>query len=224
MTPAGASARRCSPCLHLYICFYMPRSAVKLLGSDRTGYCARRVSYPCYVACLRGTLSLGVKPHCQPLRRRVMARPPRRTSTTQACGNCTRRTEAMGSTWWRSPATRRAPLRPLLVVRQRAAWQPTVCLRLHRQALDTSLAIQTTPPHMQFGGQAPGTSEEQRQAAFRKFGFEFDVMDKLLVNGEGAHPLYKYLRSVQPTSVPRNSRSPAGSSAIEWCAAATRRC
>lgn len=26
---------------------------------------------------------------------------------------------------------------------------------------------------MQFGGQAPGTSEDQRQAAFRKFGFEF---------------------------------------------------
>jgi hypothetical protein len=26
-----------------------------------------------------------------------------------------------------------------------------------------------------FGGQAPGTSEEERQWAFRKFGFEFDV-------------------------------------------------
>ena len=69
----------------------------------------------------------------------------------------------------------------------------------------------------QFGGQAPGTSEQQRQAAFDKFGFEFDVMDKLLVNGEGAHPLYRYLRGAQPTSVPRNSRSPAGSNAIEWC-------
>ncbi len=48
---------------------------------------------------------------------------------------------------------------------------------------------------MQFGGQAPGTSQEQRDAAIRKFGFEFDVMDKLLVNGDGAHPLWQWLRT-----------------------------
>lgn len=30
-------------------------------------------------------------------------------------------------------------------------------------------------PCNQFGGQAPGSSEEERQWAFRKFGFEFDV-------------------------------------------------
>lgn len=70
---------------------------------------------------------------------------------------------------------------------------------------------------MQFGGQAPGSSEEQRQAAFYKFGFEFDVMDKLNVNGPDAHPLYPFLRSRQPQSLPRGSRSPSGSSSIEWC-------
>jgi glutathione peroxidase len=32
----------------------------------------------------------------------------------------------------------------------------------------------------QFGGQAPGTSEEERQWAFRKFGFEFPVMVRSL--------------------------------------------
>jgi Glutathione peroxidase len=31
-------------------------------------------------------------------------------------------------------------------------------------------------PCNQFGGQAPGTSEEERQYAYRKFGFEFPVM------------------------------------------------
>ena len=67
---------------------------------------------------------------------------------------------------------------------------------------------------MQFGGQAPGTSQDQRDAAIRKFGFEFDVMDKILVNGDGAHPLYQYLRAEQPTSVPRGN----GFAAIEWCA------
>jgi glutathione peroxidase-family protein len=30
-------------------------------------------------------------------------------------------------------------------------------------------------PCNQFGGQAPGTSQEERDWAFRKFGFEFDV-------------------------------------------------
>lgn len=71
-------------------------------------------------------------------------------------------------------------------------------------------------PCNQFGGQAPGTSEDQRQAAYRKFGFEFDVMDKIDVNGDDAHPLYQFLRSVQPRSVPATSRTPAGSNRIEW--------
>lgn len=35
-------------------------------------------------------------------------------------------------------------------------------------------------PCNQFAGQAPGTSEEERQYAIRKFGFEFDVF----VSGE----------------------------------------
>lgn len=41
-------------------------------------------------------------------------------------------------------------------------------------------------------------------------------MDKLDVNGPGAHPLYKYMRECQPTSVGGGSRVPNGSSAIEW--------
>eukprot|EP00798_Chlamydomonas_sp_ICE-L_P009998 gene9998-7882_t len=47
--------------------------------------------------------------------------------------------------------------------------------------------------------QAPGSSEEERQWAFRKFGFEFDVFDKIEVNGKGAHPLYKYMESLPET-------------------------
>lgn len=41
-------------------------------------------------------------------------------------------------------------------------------------------------------------------------------MDKINVNGPEAHPLYQFLRSRQPQSLPRGNRSPAGSSAIEW--------
>ena len=71
----------------------------------------------------------------------------------------------------------------------------------------------------QFGGQAPGTSEEERQFAYSKFGFEFPVMDKVDVNGEEAHPLYKYLRASQPVSLPssQGTLNPFGEpGAIEW--------
>lgn len=38
-------------------------------------------------------------------------------------------------------------------------------------------------PCNQFGGQAPGSSEEERQFAYSKFGFEFPVMVRLLMQG-----------------------------------------
>lgn len=36
-------------------------------------------------------------------------------------------------------------------------------------------------PANQFGCQAPGTSEQEREYAWKKFGFEFPVMDKIAV-------------------------------------------
>lgn len=77
-------------------------------------------------------------------------------------------------------------------------------------------------PCNQFGGQAPGTSEEERQAAIQKFGIELPVTDKILVNGPDAHPLYKFLKAKQPISVPNSAgRVPAAMlaedpGAIEW--------
>lgn len=74
-------------------------------------------------------------------------------------------------------------------------------------------------PCNQFGGQAPGTSEEERQFAYSKFGFEFPVMDKIDVNGEDAQPLYKFLRAAQPVSQPssKGTGNPFGEpGAIEW--------
>lgn len=73
-------------------------------------------------------------------------------------------------------------------------------------------------PCNQFGGQAPGSSEEERAWAFRKFGFEFDVFDKLEVNGPGAHPLYKFLKQQQPASRPGQPYPAPGAEpgALEW--------
>ena len=68
-------------------------------------------------------------------------------------------------------------------------------------------------PANQFGGQAPGTDEEERAWALRKFGIDFDVFDHVAVLDkptpmwEGPteiSPLYRYLKSVLPGEIPWN--------------------
>ncbi|XP_076166440.1 uncharacterized protein LOC143146229 [Ptiloglossa arizonensis] len=49
-------------------------------------------------------------------------------------------------------------------------------------------------PSNQFGGQEPGTSEEILDFV-KKYNVTFDVYEKVDVNGEGAHPLWKWLKS-----------------------------
>lgn len=48
-------------------------------------------------------------------------------------------------------------------------------------------------PCNQFGGQAPGSDEEIHVFCDTKFGIKFPMFSKIDVNGENAHPLYKYL-------------------------------
>lgn len=49
-------------------------------------------------------------------------------------------------------------------------------------------------PCNQFGGQAPGTDAEISQFCSLKYGTTFPRFKKIEVNGEGATPLYKYLK------------------------------
>lgn len=49
-------------------------------------------------------------------------------------------------------------------------------------------------PCNQFGKQEPGSAEEIKQFA-ASHGANFDLFSKLEVNGAGAHPLYKFLKS-----------------------------
>ncbi|PSC67567.1 hypothetical protein C2E20_8780 [Micractinium conductrix] len=72
-------------------------------------------------------------------------------------------------------------------------------------------------PCNQFGGQAPGSSQEEREYAWRKFGFEFDVFDKIEVNGAGTHPIYRLLKQQQRVSLPSSAGPPPGEPGrIEW--------
>ena len=50
-------------------------------------------------------------------------------------------------------------------------------------------------PCNQFGGQAPGTGDEIKQACRLKFMVEYPIFDKIDVNGENEEPLYTYLKS-----------------------------
>lgn len=50
-------------------------------------------------------------------------------------------------------------------------------------------------PCNQFGGQEPGTNEEIAEFCSVNFGVSFPMFDKIDVNGQNAHPLYKYLKS-----------------------------
>lgn len=49
-------------------------------------------------------------------------------------------------------------------------------------------------PCDQFGGQEPGTNEEIAQFCEVNFGVTFPLMQKIEVNGKGAHPVFQFLR------------------------------
>ncbi|HMN67578.1 MAG TPA: glutathione peroxidase [Bdellovibrionales bacterium] len=63
-------------------------------------------------------------------------------------------------------------------------------------------------PCNQFGGQEPGTNEEIQKFCKVNFGVTFPVMAKIEVNGDGAIPLYKWLKSSAPGVL--------GTEAIKW--------
>ena len=52
-------------------------------------------------------------------------------------------------------------------------------------------------PCNQFGGQEPGSESEIRDFCSRNYDVTFPVFAKVDVNGPGAHPLYRYLKSAK---------------------------
>ncbi len=53
-------------------------------------------------------------------------------------------------------------------------------------------------PCNQFGGQEPGTEAEILEFATSTYGVTFPIFAKIDVNGDGAAPLYQWLRAEQP--------------------------
>ena len=63
-------------------------------------------------------------------------------------------------------------------------------------------------PCNQFGAQEPGNSAEIQSFCQRNYGVSFPLSEKIEVNGEQAHPLYRHLTSVAPGVL--------GTEAIKW--------
>ena len=63
-------------------------------------------------------------------------------------------------------------------------------------------------PCNQFGAQEPGSAEEIGAFCEKNYGVSFPMFAKVEVNGDDAHPLYKYLK--------QHARGVLGTEAIKW--------
>jgi glutathione peroxidase len=63
-------------------------------------------------------------------------------------------------------------------------------------------------PCNQFGAQEPGSESEIGAFCQKNYGVTFPMFAKIEVNGENAHPLYKYLKDAKPGLL--------GTEAIKW--------
>lgn len=66
-------------------------------------------------------------------------------------------------------------------------------------------------PCNQFGAQEPGTAADIGVFCERNYGVSFPMFAKIDVNGEKAHPLYRFLKKQKPGLL-----GPLGGGAIKW--------
>lgn len=78
---------------------------------------------------------------------------------------------------------------------------------LHEKYRDRGLKVLGFPCN-QFGGQEPGDNHQIAAFCQKNFGVNFQMFEKIDVNGKNAHPLYRYLTSAAPGAL--------GTKAIKW--------
>ncbi|NUZ12451.1 glutathione peroxidase [Pseudoalteromonas sp. McH1-7] len=69
--------------------------------------------------------------------------------------------------------------------------------KLHQQYAEQGLVIIGFPCN-QFGKQEPGDAKQIQEGCLINYGVDFQMMEKIEVNGDNAHPLYQYLKSILP--------------------------
>ena len=78
---------------------------------------------------------------------------------------------------------------------------------LYKKYKDRGFAVLGFPSN-QFGQQEPGPESEIAEFCEMNYGVTFPMFSKIDVNGDGAHPLFKYLTSTK--------KGLLGSEAIKW--------
>ncbi len=78
---------------------------------------------------------------------------------------------------------------------------------LHRKYQDRGLVVLGFPCN-QFGQQDPGANEEIASFCQKNYGVSFTMMQKVDVNGENTHPVFKFLKAKAPGLL--------GTQAIKW--------
>jgi len=79
--------------------------------------------------------------------------------------------------------------------------------KLHRKYAEQGLEVIGFPCN-QFGKQEPGSMEEITNFCRLNYELSFPLAKKVEVNGDGAHPLYKFLKDAAPGIL--------GSKSIKW--------
>jgi glutathione peroxidase len=74
---------------------------------------------------------------------------------------------------------------------------------LYEKYKDKGLIILGFPCN-QFGNQEPGTEKEISEGCLVNYGVTFPMFSKIEVNGENAHPIYKYLKNKLPGLLGKN--------------------
>lgn len=69
--------------------------------------------------------------------------------------------------------------------------------KLHEAYAAKGLSVLGFPAN-EFGAQEPGTNSEIQEFCSTKFGVKFPMFEKIVVKGEGQHPLYHLLTKAQP--------------------------
>mmetsp|Transcript_36287 Transcript_36287/g.43836 ORF Transcript_36287/g.43836 Transcript_36287/m.43836 type:complete len:130 (-) Transcript_36287:634-1023(-) len=63
-------------------------------------------------------------------------------------------------------------------------------------------------PCNQFGNQEPGSEQDIKKFAQKKYGVTFPLMSKVEVNGRKAHPVFKFLKSARPAAQRHSGTKP----------------
>ncbi len=72
--------------------------------------------------------------------------------------------------------------------------------KIYEEDRDRGLVVLGFPAN-EFAGQEPGTNGEIQQFCQSKFGVQFPMFEKIVVKGEGQHPLYRQLIQEYPRAI-----------------------